>query len=310
MKPHPLEWSRPADAPIEWHGESAYDLDALFGGGNTAPSSRTEAAEEFLIAALSDGPRLSKEVYEAAQGKGIPEMTVRRACKTIETEARRVGVGRAAPWYIGLPGCDWHALGLRVFGAIAHPPDSGTIDDQTLDSHDDRLIDATAPAAPVHEDDQALKGKTIQETVETESIGLQHSLFAGPPVAVQSRLDDQRIDDQPVTPVDERLIVPPAPQPPPNACTDCGAPCGNAIRCSPCATKAVPWRFCRACRAKLRDADTKATGYCATCGPQAELVAEDAEPPTCSSCDAPITDGSAWASGLCAECRALPWNCS
>ena len=109
-KPPALEWSRPQDSAIVWHGESGYDLETLFSGGGANPSDRSAEAAAFLIAALADGPRLSREISEEASQRGFAEITLRRVRQAANLEARRIGPGRDAPWYIGSAGTDWDAL--------------------------------------------------------------------------------------------------------------------------------------------------------------------------------------------------------
>lgn len=106
VKPPALEWSRPQDQPIVWHGPSEHDPETLFSGGGNFKQPRDDAAA-FLTAALADGPRLSREVTEEAGERGISEMTLRRAAKGIGVEYRKGGPSRESPWFAGLPETDW-----------------------------------------------------------------------------------------------------------------------------------------------------------------------------------------------------------
>lgn len=120
-KPRPLEWSRPQDSAIIWHGESQHDLETLFNSGGETKLPR-EDAEAFLTAALANGPRLSREVFEEAGQLGISERTLQRASRQLGTESRRIGPGRDAPWYMGLPGIDWAQMTAQAGGTLRAVP--------------------------------------------------------------------------------------------------------------------------------------------------------------------------------------------
>ncbi len=122
-KPPALEWSRPQDSAIVWHGESQQDLETLFNGGGANTTDRSADAEAFLRDALADGPRLSRDVSDEAEQFGFSEITLRRVRRAANVEARRIGSGRDAPWYIGRAGTDWAAL-ASTLNAEGQPTDA------------------------------------------------------------------------------------------------------------------------------------------------------------------------------------------
>jgi hypothetical protein len=64
-----------------------------------------KSPEEWLRAALADGPMPAGDVYAAAATAGITKATLRRASKRVGVEARKTGLRGGWAW--GLPGCVW-----------------------------------------------------------------------------------------------------------------------------------------------------------------------------------------------------------
>lgn len=102
--PPPLEWSRPHDSPILWHGESRHDIEALLGSipGNARHTS-LDIAEAFLRDILAHGPMPTADVEAAAAASGITRRTLKRARRSLAVESRRLG-GKDLTWYLMLPG--------------------------------------------------------------------------------------------------------------------------------------------------------------------------------------------------------------
>jgi hypothetical protein len=113
--PRPLEWSRPLDSAIVWHGASQHSVETLLGGGGVdAPPSQREIAGQFLREVLADGPLPSRMVYERAKERGISESTLQRESQSMGVISRKVGGSRESPWYMGLPEADWTTVAERM----------------------------------------------------------------------------------------------------------------------------------------------------------------------------------------------------
>jgi hypothetical protein len=109
--PRPLEWSRPLDSAIIWHGQSQHSVEVLLdGGGVDAAPTQREIAGQFLKQVLVDGPMPSRIVRETASERGISETTLNRECQSLGITYRKVGGSRESPWYMGLPETDWVAF--------------------------------------------------------------------------------------------------------------------------------------------------------------------------------------------------------
>jgi hypothetical protein len=103
MKPPALLWSRREDGPMTWHDESDKSIDELMrGGGAPRPG---QAAKEFLLEFLADGPRQASEVEEAALALGIAKRTLARAREVVGVEAFKEHTAHGK-WLCQLPGIE------------------------------------------------------------------------------------------------------------------------------------------------------------------------------------------------------------
>ncbi|MDQ3547998.1 MAG: AAA family ATPase [Chloroflexota bacterium] len=114
IKPPALEWSRPQDSAIIWHGESEYDIESLLGGGGSSGPGQRDIAGAFLNEVLANGPLPSREFQAGARGRGISPTTLQRESASAGLTHRKVGRGRDAPWYTGLPDTDWIAFSNQM----------------------------------------------------------------------------------------------------------------------------------------------------------------------------------------------------
>ncbi len=103
-----------ADGPpsLNWLGQSPLQADQLLGKQARAPlASPRERARDFLLGFLEDGPRTTREVWDAAQQQDLSERTLNRAKKALNIRSGRVGFGmeQKTYWLLphqGLPGPD------------------------------------------------------------------------------------------------------------------------------------------------------------------------------------------------------------
>ncbi|HEX5165341.1 MAG TPA: AAA family ATPase [Thermomicrobiales bacterium] len=132
--PAPLEWSRPDNGPLIWHGPATHSIDAILGGipGTLRPEPR-EDAEDLLRVLLADGPVASREVEAAASELGISEFSIKRARKELGVQTRRLG-GSNGGWYLMLEDADWDD-----FVAGQSTPSSEQDDGLTLPSSPDPI---------------------------------------------------------------------------------------------------------------------------------------------------------------------------
>jgi hypothetical protein len=100
VRPAPLEWSRPADAAIAWHGPSEHDIQILLSGAKPQP---LEAAKAFLFENLKGGSKTPAGLYQAAKADDISKATLRRAKEALGVVAFRIGFGPGAQWLWKLP---------------------------------------------------------------------------------------------------------------------------------------------------------------------------------------------------------------
>ncbi len=109
-----VEWSA---VPVDMSADEALAPPERRRGPD--PDERDEA-EEFLAAALADGPRLAREVFKAAKAADISERTLRRAKKTLGVEVDRDKV--PGPWYWRLQGGHDNdkVASLKLLGNLGH----------------------------------------------------------------------------------------------------------------------------------------------------------------------------------------------
>lgn len=87
---------------VTWHGESDHKANDLLGAPVVkSDRSAIEEAEEFLRAALVEGPQTSNEIAEQAKNLGISKATLRRAKKGLGVVHRPAGLRE--PWTVELP---------------------------------------------------------------------------------------------------------------------------------------------------------------------------------------------------------------
>ncbi len=87
---------------VRWHGTSSHKANDLLGAPVMKPDSTAmEEAQEFLVTALTDGPRTSNEITEQARNLGISKATLRRAKKSLGVAHRPAGLRE--PWTVELP---------------------------------------------------------------------------------------------------------------------------------------------------------------------------------------------------------------
>jgi hypothetical protein len=109
---------------VEWEGPVELRADDLF-----EPVKRSspvqDDAESFLAAALSTGPRPTKEVEAEAEGFGVSLTALRRARRSLRVECQRKGFGAEGAYYLSLPeDGDGAAPGLPML-AMSDPPQEG-----------------------------------------------------------------------------------------------------------------------------------------------------------------------------------------
>jgi RecA-family ATPase len=87
-------------ARLVWLDESDYEADELLDPAPSpeAETSRLNEAKRFLREFLSDGPRLSQDVKQAADEAGISQKTLRRAREQLGIVIRQVGFPAMTEW--------------------------------------------------------------------------------------------------------------------------------------------------------------------------------------------------------------------
>jgi hypothetical protein len=220
LKPKPIEWSLAGvDEAITWHGASERDISELLSGSTARPR---DDAEGFLRGMLAEGPKLSTLVEAAAEGQGVSPATLRRAKQSVGVESRKVGHGREAPWYWGLPATDWDTFKELVDERSRRDGQSverGHLVDSEpsrLDAHPYRcssehlIASEGANGHESHVDANMLTSHMTEHLVP--SLDAHLSVYRGEHL-VETRETSR--------------------------CIDCGEPCGTATRCSPCAAAGV-----------------------------------------------------------------------
>jgi RecA-family ATPase len=87
---------------LEVTGESEVKADELLAWQSPEERSDREAAQEWLLEAVANGPRRSSELVEEAGKDGHSERTLRRAKKDLHLDAKKAPEG----WYWQMPGAD------------------------------------------------------------------------------------------------------------------------------------------------------------------------------------------------------------
>lgn len=99
--PASLEFGFTTEGIFQWRGESGLDADSILQHTSREEKSALETARDFIEDTLASGPRLSKQVLEAAREHDINEKTLRRAAKDVgvyiqqlkNTDGRHAGTG-------------------------------------------------------------------------------------------------------------------------------------------------------------------------------------------------------------------------
>jgi hypothetical protein len=93
-----------AGAPpaLNWLGPSPLTADQLLGGqGPATLSLPRDRARDFLVGFLEDGPRTSREVWEAAQEQGLSKRTLDRAKAELTIRSgRRFEAGQQLTYWL------------------------------------------------------------------------------------------------------------------------------------------------------------------------------------------------------------------
>jgi hypothetical protein len=93
------------EAPaVDWIGERAWKADELLEIRKPPPLSPRERARDFLEEFLKDGPRTSREIWQAARKLDFSKRTLKRAREELEISSRRVYQDLAPISYWLLPG--------------------------------------------------------------------------------------------------------------------------------------------------------------------------------------------------------------
>ncbi len=105
VKPGAVEWSRPVDSAIVWHGAAGCSMEEVLERGRRGPERRgaLETAVELLRELLADGPVASREVEAAMLAAGVSVATLRRAKEEIGVVSRRASGSKVA-WLLELSG--------------------------------------------------------------------------------------------------------------------------------------------------------------------------------------------------------------
>lgn len=108
VAPFPISFSRPLDAPLEFHGVSPIGIEDSFtwkkkgeksdAGGGT----ETDKAEEWMLAFMAGKRVLASEVEAAAKSEGFGFSTVKNA----KTKLNLKSVRESGKWYWVAPVTD------------------------------------------------------------------------------------------------------------------------------------------------------------------------------------------------------------
>ena len=85
---------------VRWLGSLGLSADDLVRPpGGEAPTPAQDAAADFLLDALADGPRLARELYAEAEAAGIAKKTLKRAKDRLGVGSKKVGgAGSSGAW--------------------------------------------------------------------------------------------------------------------------------------------------------------------------------------------------------------------
>lgn len=90
---------------LNWLGSSPLTADELLLGdsGSAAPAPRRDRACDFLTEFLANGPRTSREIWQAARRQGLSARTLYRARQEVQARVQRVADGKSRLNYWLLP---------------------------------------------------------------------------------------------------------------------------------------------------------------------------------------------------------------
>ncbi len=83
IRPPSLEWSRPLDGAIHWHGTSKHSIDDILSG---APEKKIDAAIENTEYQLRHGPKFVRLIEADAKDEGISAATLKRAYEQLRNK--------------------------------------------------------------------------------------------------------------------------------------------------------------------------------------------------------------------------------
>lgn len=102
IKPPALEWSRPLDAPIQWHGLAQRSIDDVMSSAPEAKSDSSEA-KRFLEEELKGGMKPVIDLFTAADALDISKKQLRTAKSVLGIEAFKETGVQNGRWYWKLP---------------------------------------------------------------------------------------------------------------------------------------------------------------------------------------------------------------
>jgi hypothetical protein len=94
---------------LEWLGTSNHSADKLLGGAARTEVPPRDRAVAFLEQFLKDGPRTSRDIWEAAQKAGLSARTLHRAREGLDISSLRFHADGQLVSYWRLPGQQWPA---------------------------------------------------------------------------------------------------------------------------------------------------------------------------------------------------------
>jgi hypothetical protein len=122
---------------VEWLGTSPVSADELLGGRPRRERPRDRAID-FLEQFLADGPRSSRELWQAAQKAGLTARTLNRAKRRLGIRCRRI-------YEKGQPVSYWLLQGQELSGGFTGDPE--------LDRYFAEMEKKFPPPTPLDEDD-------------------------------------------------------------------------------------------------------------------------------------------------------------
>ena len=154
---------------VEWSGPISLSADDLVRPPVAARSTPAQdKAEAFLLEALLEGPRLARELYQAAEEAGISEKTLKRTKAKMNVEVeRRGGPGGSGAWYWLPPSTGPRSK--KVKGSTPDPlsPMAGSANSQISSGQSEKPKEVT-PMAPLTEVAPLIAGGPLGETAQID----------------------------------------------------------------------------------------------------------------------------------------------